>query len=322
MNKINPRDISLVVQGPITDKTTQRCLKSARKHFPGSTIILSTWKGSSLAGLDYDVLVENEDPGSNMMGAYNSNCFRQITSTLGGLRVVKTKYVFKIRTDLELKNTNVLKYFTRFNQVNFDPDYKILKNRVVTLTTNNIHRNTKWPFNACDWIFFGLTEDVLNIFDIPMTNDSIKVKDDDGFERDLINPITPEQYIWTRFISKHRPIFLEYVDDASHNNLELTERYFANNCIMLSARRAGIYWLKNPGMMYAQPPALSNSGLYTFTEYKRLLNKYGNNRLIIVPNILESIIYLIVYGLRFKVKKLLIKIGVWPLVFRLMYGKQ
>lgn len=55
-------DISVVVQGPVQSfqdreqepGITQKCLESVRQHLPGSTLILSTWPGQELAGLDYD----------------------------------------------------------------------------------------------------------------------------------------------------------------------------------------------------------------------------------------------------------------------------
>ncbi len=311
--KIDFKDISFIVQGSIGLNTqgltkngfTDICIKSIRKYFPNATIILSTWKGSDTKNLDYDILLENNDPGPNQMGDYNSNCFRQIVSTINGLKMAKTKYAFKIRTDIKLCNNDIIDYFIKYNESDFDYNYKLLNNRVVTLTTCNPYRRTRWPFNVCDWIFFGLTEDLINIFDIPLINEKIETNLKDGNDISVINPISPEQYIWTKFLLKYVNIKLNSKDDISNNNIELSEKYFANNCIFLNARQAGIFWQKNPGMAYAQTPALSNSGLYTFNEYKQLLNRYANNKLIIIPNIPEMVIYVIVYKGRFLIKKIL-----------------
>jgi hypothetical protein len=100
---IDFKDISVVVQGPVigknankkTERHTELCLESIRKYLPGAYIILSTWKGSDFSGLDYDSVVENDDPGGNIMGDFSKNCFRQIVSSLNGLKTVKTKYALK-----------------------------------------------------------------------------------------------------------------------------------------------------------------------------------------------------------------------------------
>ena len=63
---IKSDEISVVVQGAINNKYTPICLASIRKIFPYATIILSTWKNSKTENLDYDVLIENEDPGSEV----------------------------------------------------------------------------------------------------------------------------------------------------------------------------------------------------------------------------------------------------------------
>lgn len=318
MNKtrINPQDISVVVQGAIAgsktskpkDRHTEICLKSIRKHLPGATIILSTWVGSDVEGLDYDALIESADPGSNMMGDYKSNCFRQVVSSINGLKACKTKYAIKIRSDLEFKNSDFLNYFIEFNNLPFAREYKVLKQRVVTLTTCNPARRYKYPYTTSDWFFFGLTEDLIDIFDIPLITTAVTKDNGDGNSITVANPFFPEQYIWVKFLSKYKTIDFKHSEDVSNDNLILTERYLANNCILLNAGQIKINWLKNPGGAYAQMPSLSNSGLYTFNEYKGLLNKYANNNLFIVLNPVEELTYFIVYNLRHIIKKLYMKI--------------
>ena len=63
INGIDTNDISVVVQGAIDQINTPKCLRSIRKRLPGAEIILSTWEGSPIDGLDYDKLVLNKDPG-------------------------------------------------------------------------------------------------------------------------------------------------------------------------------------------------------------------------------------------------------------------
>ncbi len=60
MIKIDDEAITFVVQGPVQASAsrqqiagiTEQCLNSIRRFFPKSTIILSTWKGQPLDGLD------------------------------------------------------------------------------------------------------------------------------------------------------------------------------------------------------------------------------------------------------------------------------
>lgn len=311
-HSINPKDISVVVQGlivgskdsPCEARHTLICLESIRKHLPGAQVILSTWKGSNTEGLDYDVLVENEDPGTNIMGEYVSNCFRQIVSTMNGLNKCQTKYAIKIRSDIELQSTNFINLFEEYRDLPFDDLYKVLKQRVVIMTTCNPHRRYKLPFTASDWFYFGTTEDLKDIFDITLIEKHEYVLDKAGNKYLATNPYYPEQYMWTQFLSKHKEISFTHSEDISHNNIELSERYFANNTIMLNARQIRMKWLKSPGKVYSQTPSFSNSGLYTFNEYKKLLNTYSLNNLVIIPDPIESICYFVVYNLRFIVKKL------------------
>lgn len=308
---ISSRDITVVVQGPITPHNTDFCLKSIKKYLPEAKIILSTWKGSDVRGLDYDEFVESDDPGYFKLRddifpgvIRNESANRQIVSTLAGLRKSKTKFSIKIRSDLYFKNINFLDYYEMFNKLPFDNDYKLTKERVLMLTTINPKRRFKNPFSMSDWFYFGLTEDLINIFDIPlMSEENIKGDKVDGMYS-IANNYSTEQWLWLSLIFKYRKIpFFHYLD-VSGNNIELSERYLANNSIIISARRAGVNSLKYPGGSYAQIPCLSYSGLYTFNEYKGLLNKYANNKIFILPKPIESMTYFVVYNMRFWVKKI------------------
>ena len=66
------QELSIVVQGPCLRSATVRdatsiddALASIRRHFPGAQIVVSTWTGSDVAGLDADDIVLNPDPGSS-----------------------------------------------------------------------------------------------------------------------------------------------------------------------------------------------------------------------------------------------------------------
>jgi hypothetical protein len=303
--KIEYKDISFIVQGPVvgapTDpyekRHTYQCLQSIRKTFPGATIILSTWQDSNVTDLDYDVLVRNEDPGQVVL-ADIANTFRQVVSTLGGLKQCKTRYAVKTRQDLVFTHDHFLRYFTEYNALPFDPAYKLLHERIVALASANPRRGVAGPFWLSDWFHFGRTEDLLNVFDIPLIRGNVVAPDSHGVVRKMDSLLSGEQYMWFSFLSKYRKIPFTHMMDTGSDNIATSEKYFANNCIFLTARRAGIKSLKSPGAIYARTPALSDNGLYTFTDYKRLLNRYAGARLCIIPNPIEELIYAVAYPLR------------------------
>jgi hypothetical protein len=57
------KELTFVVQGKVQGNT-RRCLESIRQFYPQSKIILSTWVGEPFAGLEYDAVVQSEDPGA------------------------------------------------------------------------------------------------------------------------------------------------------------------------------------------------------------------------------------------------------------------
>ena len=111
---INSKDISVVVQGAIDKINTKLCLQCIRKQFPYAEVILSTWEGSNVSNLDYDIVLFNKDPGaalcSNAENVLN-NVNREIVSTFNGIKQAKNKYILKIRSDLILNGKNILKCF-------------------------------------------------------------------------------------------------------------------------------------------------------------------------------------------------------------------
>ena len=86
-------------------------------------MILSTWEGQDVCGIDADEIIFNKDPSSSVFvyskknEAIKVNINRQITSSYQGLKAVKTKYAAKLRTDNILFNTNIIKIFGQYQDV-------------------------------------------------------------------------------------------------------------------------------------------------------------------------------------------------------------
>ncbi len=135
MIKIDDEAITFVVQGPVQASAsrqqiagiTEQCLNSIRRFFPKSTIILSTWKGQPLDGLDYDQLLELDDPGANTVfydgQPIKLNNNRQMYSTHMGLKAVQTPYAVKLRTDNLLTGRQFVELYEQYADL---PERKII----------------------------------------------------------------------------------------------------------------------------------------------------------------------------------------------------
>jgi hypothetical protein len=181
---ISDKDISVVVQGPIhtQDNLTKRVLESVRTHLPNAELILSTWKGSKVDGLDCDILLLNDDP-----GAINSrnNVNRQIVSTRNGLQKATRTYAVKLRTDTQLTGTGFIDAFDKYPERR--EDFKVFERKIVipTIHTRNpFELSNAHFFHPSDIFHFGLKSDMLLLWNIPMAT-----------ELDVKN-LVPEQYIW------------------------------------------------------------------------------------------------------------------------------
>ena len=253
-NLIDPKDISVVVQGAVDVVLTPKCLKSIRKFLPGAEIILSTWEGSNTEGLDYDKLVLNKDPGYYICDEdfnIKNNVNRQIVSTKNGLKTASRKYAFKTRTDIAITSTNFLTYWNKFTKRS--SECKVLNERVLI---NNLYCanpvKTKLLFHISDWVFFGLKEDVLRIWDIPEMSlaDATYFKNHARYMREdpLPNCIfrwIPEQYIWSKFLCKSgRQFVFNHFADFNKSNLKETELSFANNVVIIDYESFGISFIK------------------------------------------------------------------------------
>lgn len=176
--KIEDKDISFVVQGPVQASAdrkqftgiTEECLQSIRQHFPDATIILSTWKGQNLEGLDFEKLCELEDPGPNFINQDGNqlklNNNRQIYSSHMGLKAVETPYAAKLRTDNKLTGRGFVELFEQYSELPREENFAVLDSRVVTSSAFFISSHAGRPvhFHKSDLFDFGRTDDLLKIW--------------------------------------------------------------------------------------------------------------------------------------------------------------
>ena len=277
MAGIKYSEITVVVQGAIVPIKTVQCLKSIRRRLPGATVILSTWDGSDINGLDFDEIILNKDPGGFVMGGGDiNNVKRQIASTLAGVKLAKTKYTLKIRTDMKIRHTGFLKYVHKFN--NYKQEEHFLKERIII--PSYYSRNPEiWESAMCpsDWASFGLTVDMLNLWNIPYPEKEEEIWFKTHQIPDYVRCITtglvaryfPEQFIWCNFVRKYKKVVTDNMFDVSPQAISETLHSFANNLIILSMKQFGLEFLK--------PPRAGSDGwhIITYKEFLSIYNRYS-----------------------------------------------
>lgn len=248
---IDSKDISVVVQGAIDLTETPKCLNSIRKQLPEAKIILSTWEGSNVEGLDYDILLLNKDPGafyviSSGGGKIYNNLNRQLHSTKEGLKRVDTKYALKVRSDIILDSNSFLNYYDKFPKR--CDEYKLFKNRIIIHSVST--RFGIIPFHFSDWWFFGLTEDLKTYFmDTPFVNEpeyTTYFVDKKSPYGELKHRFASEQYFAYQCFSRNfADIRMRDGWDYNKETIKKSQLVFINNFIALDYAQSGIWFNKH-----------------------------------------------------------------------------
>lgn len=280
---INSSDISVIIQGPIDKKITKQSCTSIRKVLPNSEIILSTWDGEDVSDLTYDKIVFSTPPISNQIVMPKTGIIRlnstnhQIISTNAGLAVASRKYSMKIRSDMVLHHNRFLKFFEKYEKRSFfDEKYTIFSQRVCVFPTYNVHSINCFPFNICDWIYFGYTIDLKYLFDIPLWDTfSLKLRKNEYVPR-VDDNVGAEQYIWLSAINKKVSIVLENAFDITNGKDLLSEEWMVNNFILIPSKMYGAECLKMKGGYNAQP--WRTFGFYSFFEWETLYKKFCDKK--------------------------------------------
>ncbi len=290
---INSSNISIVVQGAIDKNMTPKCLKSIRKYLPCAEIILSTWVGSDTEGLDYDLLVLNQDPKAlvyNFVCDIKNNFNRQLVSTKNGIEKVTRPYCLKFRSDLIIQNTNFLNYFEMFNARN--NDYKIFKKKILCCSIYSREKSCQdtgmgvpTPFHPSDFWMFGLTDDLKSYFCYcPMQTPDEAANWNFKYPNRL--PYTsmlwrfaPEQFFCVNWVKKHYPN-LQFDDwsDWNGDNIELSNNILYNNFIFLGFKQAGIY---SPKHSWAFKNEDKIQGVITYELFQKRYKEYCDNTYVI-----------------------------------------
>lgn len=247
--------ITVVVQGPVQalkgrdqeDGITVKCLNSIREYLPGAKIILSTWPNQNLQGLDYDQLVLCDDPGPNIRQYkqngepryYNNN--RQIISTSEGLKQVNTKYAMKLRSDNYLTSNDFVRLQAKFRKR--CDEYKFLQERVVmsNVFARQYSKGHKVAFHLNDFFYFGLTDDLLTMWDLPLVKDFIPSEKQAYHDSHPNYVIDCAQLFWLMALNKFDTnIQLKHLLDNSKDKLMQSNICYANNVVIASPEEIGL----------------------------------------------------------------------------------
>lgn len=164
-------DISVVIQGPLyrhlaPERGVEACLASVRRNLPGAEIIVSTWAGEDIEGLDADLIVLSAKPEAMTDCAGNQiNTNRMLVSTAAGIRRATRGHVLKLRADLLLTGDVLL----RLGRMEMQAPGPALFETPITLTNLFIRNPLRMPllFHISDLLAFGRREDMLRFWDHP-----------------------------------------------------------------------------------------------------------------------------------------------------------
>lgn len=315
LTPINSADISVVIQGPVFNQTcskapqgmTRQVLLALREHLPEATLILATWKGQPINDLEADIILQLDDPGTTNFykaGAKADNLYnnanRLIYSTQAGLAQVKTKYTLKIRSDLLMCHSLFSSFLNQFEQA--DPAWQVLQQRIIgfpiyslkfektnsgsSLMNAVLHRKPKVqprPFHVSDWAYFGLSTDLKALFACALQEEpatsrwfETRPKPANDIWPDRLWRYSPEQYITSNLAQRTLDIQLEHGSQDDLEILQASERFIANNFIILDQQQWGLWSLKLKVYQdHLMPEVLD--GLYTHQVWYSDYQKYSVN---------------------------------------------
>jgi hypothetical protein len=278
---ISSDQISVIVQGAVGNDI-ELCINSIRHQLPMAEIILSTWEGSQIPqGLAVDITILNKDPGArpfNLNASLPNNTNRQLISTIAGLRQATRPYTLKLRTDFQIVHTGFLQAFTCHHLRTTAFIHYREKIVIPHYSTRFPESATPYPFHPSDLCLFGMTEDLIKHFDVPLLDESdwdwalnradkTKTPHSDSPFRPRF---APEQHFFVHSLRAHgHAIPIQHHHDVSGDIPQLSRQYLVNNFVVLDMHEFGVTTQK-PTLAYAIDRDIGNcysSAIYR-AEYR------------------------------------------------------
>lgn len=210
-----PKELAIILQGLPEEKNnlTFETIKIYKKVFPGAIIIVSTWDS-----VPSDTIKKYVDEGCELVinetfetcGFNNVNY--QLCTTLSGLRKAKelgATYAIKNRSDLRINREFCFEYLKSLLEIFPVADNSLNTNgRIIALSSG--WPQLFFPNWIHDFFFFGFTDDLINVFDIPYSDKHMhstvqyfKNKYKTIIAEDYLKEEVPEVYITKHFLEKH-----------------------------------------------------------------------------------------------------------------------
>jgi hypothetical protein len=253
------RDYTFVVQGPVVARpphTTRDCTRSIRRFFPESRIILSTWEGSNVTGIDCDELLLNVDPGASCDSSlpdspYNrpNSINRMIVSTAAGLAASRTPWSVRMRSDFVFTTAALLERDATCRDVfkKRDPRWQVFEEPILCPSLYAVD-TFKQPlaYHPSDMLHVGRTTDLQQLWNVPlMTLGELAFcthNDLDNHEYRLAMQFVPEQWVWLNCLSRagiacHTPGWYYQFSPAIEHD---STRLLLNNFMVVDYRDCGV----------------------------------------------------------------------------------
>lgn len=160
--------IDIVLQGQYNDYVSEIANHYLQLSFVNN-IIISCWEEDIIPeSLNHRIkYIKSKLP----LSAGTGNRNLQIVSSLAGLKRVGTEFAIKMRNDQKFTLDSMIKMYEFYQLykkrvIKFDTDETKPKNRICV--SGNF---TPFPFHPRDHVFWGNTEDLIDVFNIPLDTD-------------------------------------------------------------------------------------------------------------------------------------------------------
>jgi hypothetical protein len=278
--KIQGSEISVVIQGPVTAPAQTRAwVAGLRELLPGCEILLSNQMAADQDGCGADAVITSQDPGGvpHREGWVPNNVNRQIVSTQAGLAAASRPYAVKLRSDQTLTHTGFLERFACHPR----PSNCLFERPVLASTIYSINPR-RWmplPFHPGDMFHFGLREDLLALWGVPLAPEPETTRwfESRPLPEGLPLPwsfmrFAPEQWLWLSFLRMHQEVECRDAFDIARGNLELSESSLARNLILAAPASLGLH------LGDRHPYAVFLPGCYTEGEWRSLHARHVQGR--------------------------------------------
>lgn len=282
---------------------TKSLLESIRDKLPYATIILSTYKNSNIKGLDYDLLVESDDPGAEgeIHKGQSNNINRILKTSLAGIKKANTEYVLKIRSDSYISGTYFINIYNEWLEEDVENNkYRLFESRVMAnyLSFDPLYaKSLRQLYNINDWFVMGKKVDLINLFDIPLLDrNSPKIKKLAAItpDKSCEAVYVPEQYIIIEYIRKIKGKFSDDLYKQSFVQKFDCLQYMLNNFVFINSFDHGIRHFKHESENFINNnlPELKKTRM-TYSRFNKYYNRSKS----------KSLIYRVIYFTYFAKRK-------------------